>query len=370
MAALLYGAIRFRMALRRDADRPKILAGFRAFLGLFWMTAPLAWLYAIPYEHFLSDFGAAQARVNTLGLVAPWRVLLMSRIIAVITESWFLGSLAIVMFFADAAVLAALSSLPDPLIKLMSGAQLSGRDQLILGWTFMARFMGFLSMPIWAITGLIALFAMRMKWKPRIASVAPRKWPGGAFYMAVGSLVFWIALLPITQPPLRLRSRLEAELRAGKIDEALAEMSVRNPRDFPPHWDPPPRPAYDDNMPPLLDVMESIVRHPPAAWIRESYLRKFEGTYLGRWALDEIPFDEQRTFAETQWPRVERLLVALPEGPGFADGNREPIQLHREMISEWLQDASTQPATKPATTHPAMAPPTPAALSKEDRATK
>jgi hypothetical protein len=215
MAALLYGAIRFRMALRRDADRPKILAGFRAFLGLFWMTAPLAWLYAIPYEHFLSDFGAAQARVNTLGLVALWRVLLMSRIIAVITESWFLGSLAIVMFFADAAVLAALSSLPDPLIKLMSGAQLSGRDQLILGWTFMARFMGFLSMPIWAITGLIALFAMRMKWKPRIASVAPRKWPGGAFYVAVGSLLFWIALLPITQPALRLRSQLEAENETG-----------------------------------------------------------------------------------------------------------------------------------------------------------
>src|SRR4051794_11153260 len=26
---------------------------YLSFLGLFWMTAPLAWLYAVPYERFL-----------------------------------------------------------------------------------------------------------------------------------------------------------------------------------------------------------------------------------------------------------------------------------------------------------------------------
>ncbi|MFO0841704.1 MAG: hypothetical protein U0797_04780 [Gemmataceae bacterium] len=38
-----------------------------AFLGLFWMTAPLAWLYAVPYEHFLSPVEAMRANLVTLG---------------------------------------------------------------------------------------------------------------------------------------------------------------------------------------------------------------------------------------------------------------------------------------------------------------
>ena len=31
---------------------PSSIINFVAFLGLFWMTAPFAWFYGIPYEHF------------------------------------------------------------------------------------------------------------------------------------------------------------------------------------------------------------------------------------------------------------------------------------------------------------------------------
>src|SRR5262245_8431110 len=46
------------------------LNAYRAILQLFWMTAPLAWLYAIPFERFLSPGDATRANLYLLGLVA------------------------------------------------------------------------------------------------------------------------------------------------------------------------------------------------------------------------------------------------------------------------------------------------------------
>ncbi|MBY0229928.1 MAG: hypothetical protein K2W96_11660, partial [Gemmataceae bacterium] len=63
----------------RLATRARFWSGYLSFLGLFWMTAPLAWLYAILYERFLSYEDAMDANVRTLGVVALWRVLLLAR---------------------------------------------------------------------------------------------------------------------------------------------------------------------------------------------------------------------------------------------------------------------------------------------------
>ena len=50
---LLFLVVCGRLFLRSEG-RPPFFAAYRSFLTLFWMTAPLAWLYAIPYERFLS----------------------------------------------------------------------------------------------------------------------------------------------------------------------------------------------------------------------------------------------------------------------------------------------------------------------------
>jgi hypothetical protein len=55
---------------------------YRSFLGLYWMTAPLAWLYAVPVERFLSPADAVRANLWLLGIVALWRVVLMVRVVS------------------------------------------------------------------------------------------------------------------------------------------------------------------------------------------------------------------------------------------------------------------------------------------------
>src|SRR6185503_2799832 len=74
-------------------------------MAVFWMTAPIAWLYAIPVERFLDTYHAAQANIALLGIVSLWRVLLMSRIMAVLFEIHFLRALGWVLIAASLEVI-------------------------------------------------------------------------------------------------------------------------------------------------------------------------------------------------------------------------------------------------------------------------
>jgi hypothetical protein len=107
MNALILYSLAFA-AMRADRGvRPPFLSGALAFLGLFWMTAPMAWLYAIPYERFLSPVQAVEANLWTLAFVSLWRVLLMSRVLAVLYRAAFIPLLLLVLVFSDGVLLAA-----------------------------------------------------------------------------------------------------------------------------------------------------------------------------------------------------------------------------------------------------------------------
>jgi hypothetical protein len=104
-----------------------------AFLGLFWMTAPLAWLYALPYERFLSPAHAMQANLLTLGVVAAWRVALMVRVLVVLLDYRALTAFFLVMVFGDAVALVATLMSPVPLLATMGGiGHLSESDRGLL----------------------------------------------------------------------------------------------------------------------------------------------------------------------------------------------------------------------------------------------
>src|SRR5688572_21713035 len=64
VSLLLFAGV--HASIRRGAAKagtvaPGFWTAYRVFLGLFWMTAPLALLYAIPYERFLTPAGAVAA---------------------------------------------------------------------------------------------------------------------------------------------------------------------------------------------------------------------------------------------------------------------------------------------------------------------
>src|SRR5262245_16117437 len=69
-SSILFLFLYFATSVRARKVLPGFASSYLSFLGLYWMTAPLAWLYGIPYERFLSEANAAQANIWTLELVS------------------------------------------------------------------------------------------------------------------------------------------------------------------------------------------------------------------------------------------------------------------------------------------------------------
>jgi hypothetical protein len=248
---------------------------YRSFLGLYWMTAPLAWLYAIPVERMFEPENATAANLLLLALVSLWRVGLMTRVISVLfhTRTW--AAFFVVMFFADSVALVILRLTPLPLVQIMGGVRLSPSEQTIRDAASFVGIAGLLSWPVWLI-GLVAVAWRRSSgWelefeKRRYTAVGSSLWR-----LAACSVAVWMFVLPVTQPEQQRKWRVERDLRAGRLHEAIAELSAHERADYPPHWDPPPRIGYGGTRPRAKDVVKALVASDCKPWVRELYLEKF-----------------------------------------------------------------------------------------------
>src|SRR5262245_32484623 len=78
-------------------------------LGLFWLTAPFAWLYGLPFERLLPPGRAARARLGALAVVAACRVAVMTRCVSVLCGCGWGEALLIVLYFAIPTALLAVA---------------------------------------------------------------------------------------------------------------------------------------------------------------------------------------------------------------------------------------------------------------------
>jgi hypothetical protein len=218
--------------------------------------------------------------------------------------------------------------------------------------TILVACLSFLSAPVLGIAGAIAFFSGKPKWQ--VPATTPDTIPTsyGPWLLAVASLLIWLPILPRTQGEQQLRSRVEDDLMAGRIAQALDSMSAQTESDFPPHWSPPPSVGNQQKSPDLLDVMDVIVARDCAPWVQALYLNKFK-YYLG--GPDEIYFIRHRG---TELARVVRILQSLPEGPAIAtlyqrldtepfDGRRPPEdQEHLKALADLAAKGKQKPEPK------------------------
>ena len=281
---------------------------YRAFLGLFWMTAPLAWLYAIPYERLFDPVSAVYANVWTLALVSIWRVMLMVRVAIVLFSLSPWAAFFRVIAYADTVALVAINFLPFPIIEIMGGVRVSEKEQPVRSAAQFFACWGGCSLAVWWLLAIIA-----GPWKPAWAAkpadsdalrpadrgTTPVTWP--MRILAVLSLAFWIPILPFTQREQQVRWRVESAFREGRFRDALTEMSAHELDDFPPQWEPPPRFLKGDPPARVLDIWDEILRNDPAPWVRQHYLARFND------------FVERQAF---RWDdeKVAKLLNQMPEG--------------------------------------------------------
>lgn len=298
------------MIRRRDPAQPAVpfFFAYRTFLGLFWMTAPMAWLYAIPYERLMQPIDAIILNLWTLALVAGWRVVLMIRVVHVLYGIKPLAAFFFVMMFADAVLLAVMHFASLPVIDVMGGIRHNDRDAFIANTAFSLILLGILTAPVWVISSLISIAYVKPRWHAHnssttatpntdnndstadqptdtnntsnIANTEPPStksadpFPRNVFIFAAAAVLAFIPPMLITQPEQMNRRHAELLLTTDRVSEAFEFMSSKQPRNFPPAWDPPPRTAYRELKPTMLEIRIGLRDVQPAEWVEKLFTEK------------------------------------------------------------------------------------------------
>ena len=328
-SAMLYLFVRV-VAWRHGAREPHLLSGYLDFLGLYWLTAPLALGYAIPVERFLSAADATRANLWMLALVALWRVVLMVRVVSVLYEISFLSALFLVLLFADSVAAILLGQTELPIIAIMGGIRLSESEQILHSTVWMMRVLTVLSWPVWLI-GAIVVIARKRRWEYQPVSSPPYQRVAWHLWAVVAIVVgMWAFILPQTQPEQQLRWQVERDLKAGRIRAGLERMSAHERDDFPPHWDPPPRVAYRESRPDITEVQEQLSALAVKPWVRAIFVEKFgnwlAGDNMFEGALGSLPPDE-----------VERRVALIERMPERLQVVRENEGSLQRMASEYSE---------------------------------
>jgi hypothetical protein len=314
---ILYGFL-YSAAHAKGARGRGFFELYPTFLTLYWMTAPLAWLYAIPVERFLSPVDAAAMNFALLGIVSIWRVALITRAASIMFSAPIGFTFTIVMWFAGTVLVLVALFAPKPIVSIMGGIHLNDTESLVQGVLFMTIFVSSITWFIW-LSALIERYLRTpptLQFPPR--PTEPALIGGSAKVIAVASLAVWLGVMPFTQREQSLRYRAERELIHGDLHQGLAMMSAHEQDDFPPHWAPPPRLAYGESKPDLEEVYQAITDESVADWVAELYWlmgeEAFEG-YSHRWRYpprEGRRLDQYLTYLEG-YPRRDDVLEDLTE---------------------------------------------------------
>lgn len=290
---------------------------YRTFVGLYWMTAPLAWMYAIPVERFLSAGDATTANLGFLACVSLWRVILITRILSILFNANVWQVLFIVMLFADSVALALVSRLDVQVLAVMGGVRLTAAEAALSGVKVLVMFFGSLSLPIWFVVS--ATLASR-RWSPWKWQINPasrsRSIPSSVCWFAAASVAVWCLPLPWTQTEQQLRGAAEREFRAGQYNEMLAGMSAHQQDDYPPHWDPPPRIGAKRERRRIVNVVSAFTPD-TVPWVRAVFCEKLSV------ALGRADYPMGTLWEETNVEELARLIDDLPESIEIVKGKTD-----------------------------------------------
>lgn len=319
-----------RRELKKTGRESNFIRGFPSFLALFWMSAPIAWLYAIPFERFFDPISAAKANVALLAIVSLWRVLLMARALAVLLNAAFLKMLMWVLAPAsvEAFVLAALNeNLAKRIMAAMSGIRNAPDAEVLMNAIGTVITVS----PIVFLIALVAALCMRSR-----KQIQP--FPNPAFshkpsWWSLTLLVLWAGLAVAPQRELFRNHRVAVLISKEQYSQALDYLSAHDPSDFAPakRIAPDPyEPNIREHLPSLLHAMDGSEK----PWVRQMYLDYF------------LILLKHRMYLGYQAEPVAEAIEALtniPEAQLWIERNKEEIrpalqEAYRLLKSEGFKD--------------------------------
>lgn len=234
LASVLYAVVIFARILA-NCRGELLSSAYRRFLMGYWITAPLAWLYAVPVETFTDSISAVYLNLTLLSVVAVWRVALFTRIASVITglPAWIvLCWIGPVCCFVACV---AMGFIQMEIVGVMGGIRLSESEQILVNFTRQAGLV--LSWVGWSLVlgffvSLFVLYGLRLD-APEAPAYRPCKIANSNWSVLAAVFVALLGGCFYFQPKQFRAAQVNRLIEADSIGEAIAEMSRHQRDDYP-----------------------------------------------------------------------------------------------------------------------------------------
>jgi len=330
IALLLYGSLRL-FVLRNEID--PVAGRLVSFLSLFWLTAPLAWIYALPAERLLPPVAAAVVNLGLLAIVASWRVWLLGRACALLFDASLPRVLAAILLPGSILVWVGSIASTLSLVSIMGGISLAPETRLLVDVNWFV----FYTAPVFCVASLVALLRTTTRPTPRL-SLAEVQRP-----LPVSGLLATLVLACVLAVPGQIEMRryvaVDDLIDSKDYQVAIRFLSTHNAEQFPPTHAIPPDPqrvgtGARGHMPEIIAALEKDDRE----WVRSLYLG-YVGILMGK---------GNHPMREVELESYARELARLGQTDSFARSHADALAWQAENTRRRLDG---RPADDPDRTH-------------------
>jgi len=268
----------------RPATAGDFLRNLPELLVLFWMTAPLAWLYGIPFERVLSAASAVKWRLRMLLLVSVWRMALLMQVVSVLYHIPAPSASLLLFSFGNVVALIALNvdrprrvENPPAIIAVMGGISPQGRRTT----QTLRTVSGCLVPLLWITLGPLLLataFFDRSYGSSHVvvSELSPQMASSNVWWFAAGSVAFWSLLLPRAQRRQRLKTAVGSMFEERKYASLVWLLHEHRLADLPDGWGLPLENVFLGEDPsPLFGVIEAAWKLPEDSWVQKTVSKEF-----------------------------------------------------------------------------------------------
>lgn len=335
----LFSAILMFFSLSVGVNVDRCWREFGVFVSFFWLTAPCAWLYAIPVESFTDILTATKWNVAFLAIVSLWRVFLITRVVSVLTGARTIQILCCILIPASVEMGIGSFFKGISLVGIMSGVRLPPHHVWLKNVSQFIVFGSICSFIIACSVG--SILSLKTTERKGIHLARPSTDDGrGVFSFAFAAMAVWLAIAWVLQPSVQRKHDLDKLIRAENWTQAIEFASRHQPDDFPPAYEfPPGSYGRDDTAGRLLAAMTGN----EPAWLTEIWMDQWCTTFDLMIMPRSIDQELIRTLAE-KYPEFKRKIESRVEDlrrPDTGESGWEKEWL--SVLESTLNSPSKQP---------------------------
>lgn len=287
--------------------------GYLSFMCIYWMTAPCAWLYAIPVEAVTDLVTATKWNIAFLAVVSVWRVVLVTRALVVLTGAGLGTCLVAVLFPASAVMCVGSFAKGVSLVGIMGGVRLPPHTELLQDAADVTMVLSFVA----CVFLLLWMIVSKFDWGRRKFAERPLPWrrervPRGSLVLALAVLMTGFGAVVPVQVKVQRNHRLEMLILNGDYGGAIDYASGFQREEFSAiHYLPPDPFGYPWGNRREYQALLGAFDGSEAEWLRELWMDQYVESLL---AARHGMLSEEQVALLKRFPEIVERIESAESG--------------------------------------------------------